>query len=84
MNAELVEMDADNRLLLISPFKNAQEAIDYVDRSRPKTSSQIVPWLKGGKYIYSIITERNLEVLKNSKDIDKYRQFLDRNFPGKF
>ncbi|MFI5129840.1 MAG: hypothetical protein ACHQFX_07620 [Chitinophagales bacterium] len=84
MNAELVEVDADNRLLLISPFKNAQEAIDYVDRSRPITSSQIVPWLKGGKYFYSIITERNLEVLKNSKDIDKYRQFLDRTYPGKF
>ncbi len=84
MNAELVEVDPDNRLLLISPFKNAQEAIDYVDHARPITSSQIVPWLKGGKYFYSIITERNLEVLKNSKDLDKYKQFLDKNFPGKF
>jgi TolA-binding protein len=84
MNAELVDVDTDNRLLLISPFKNAQEALDYVERTRPVTASQIVPWLKGGKYFYSIITERNLEVLKNSKDIDKYRQFLDKNFPGKF
>ena len=84
MDAELVAVDADNHLLLISPFKNAQDAIDYVDRARPVTSSQIVPWLKGGKYYYSIITERNLQVLKNSKDIDKYKQFLDKTFPGKF
>jgi len=84
MNAELVDVDADNRLLLISPFKNAQEAIDYVERTRPVTASQIVPWLKGGKYYYSIITAKNLEVLKNSKDVDKYKQFLDKNFPGKF
>jgi len=84
MNAELVDVDADNRLLLISPFKNAQEAIDYIERTRPVTSSQIVPWLKGGKYYYSIITAKNLEVLKNSKDVDKYKQFLDRTFPGKF
>ncbi len=84
MTAELVEVDADNRLLLISPFKNAQEAIEYVDRTKPITASQIVPWLKGGKYYYSIITDKNLEVLKNSKDIDKYKQFLDRTFPGKF
>jgi len=68
----------------MSPFKNAQEAIDYVDQTRPVTSSQIVPWLKGGKYSYSIITERNLEVLRNSKDLEKYRQFLDKNIPGKF
>jgi outer membrane protein assembly factor BamD (BamD/ComL family) len=84
MTAELVDVDADNRLLLISPFKNAQEAMDYVELTRPVTASQIVPWLKGGKYFYSIITERNLEVLKNSKDMDKYKQFLDKNFPGKF
>jgi len=84
MTAELIEIDADNRLLLISPFKNAQEAIDYVDKTRPITASQIVPWLKGGKYSYSIITDRNLETLKNSKDLDKYKQFLDKNVPGKF
>ncbi|MBC7949213.1 MAG: tetratricopeptide repeat protein [Chitinophagaceae bacterium] len=84
MTAELIEIDADNRLVLISPFKTAAEAITYVDQTRPVTSSQIVPWLKGGKYTYSIITEKNLDILKNSKDLDKYRQFLDKNVPGKF
>lgn len=84
MQAELVEIDADNRLLLISPFANAAEALAYVDQTRPKTANEIIPWLKGGKYSYSIITDKNLEVLKNSKDIDKYKQFLDKNVPGKF
>jgi hypothetical protein len=84
MQAELVEIDNDNRLLLISPFKNAAEAVAYVDQTRPKTSNEIIPWLKGGKYSYSIITEQNLEILKNSKDLDKYKQFLDKNVPGKF
>jgi hypothetical protein len=84
MNAELIVIDADNRLLLVSPFKNAQEAIAYVDQTRPVTSTQIVPWLKGGKYTYSIITDKNLDLLKNSKDLEQYRQFLDKNVPGKF
>lgn len=84
MQAELVEIDADNRLLLISPFKNAAEAIAYIDQTKPKTSTEIVPWLKGGKYTYSIITEKNLDLLKNNKDIDKYTQFLQNSIPGKF
>jgi hypothetical protein len=84
MQAELIDIDTDNKLLLISPFKNSTEAIAYVDQTRPRTANEIVPWLKGGKYTYSIITEKNLEVLKNSKDIDKYKQFLDKNIPGKF
>lgn len=84
MQAELVEIDNDNRLLLISPFKNASEAIAYIDQTKPKTSNEIVPWLKGGKYTYSIITEKNLEVLKGSKDINAYTQFLEKMVPGKF
>jgi outer membrane protein assembly factor BamD (BamD/ComL family) len=84
MTAELVDIDDDNRLLLISPFKNAQDAIAYIEQTRPITATQIVPWLKGGKYTFSIITEANLDVLKSSKDVDKYKQFLDKNLPGKF
>ena len=84
MQTELVEIDTDNRLLLISPFKNAAEAIAYVDQTQPKTSTEIVPWLKGGKYTYSIITEKNLDVLKNTKDIEKYTEFLQKSVPGKF
>lgn len=84
MQAELVEIDNDNRLLLISPFKNAAEAIAYIDQTKPKTSSEIVPWLKGGKYTYSIITDKNLEVLKGNKDINAYTQFLEKMVPGKF
>jgi hypothetical protein len=84
MEAELVEIDADNRLLLISPFPGSDEAAEYVDRTKPRTSTEIIPWLKGGKYSYSIISARNLEALKNSKDINKYTQFIDQHFPGRF
>ena len=84
MSADLMEIDKDNRLLLISPFKNAAEAVAYVDETRPKTATNIIPWLKGGKYFYIIINATNLEVLKAGKDVEAYRQFLDRNIPGKF
>ena len=69
---------------MISPFKNTTEALAYIDQTRPITASEIIPWLKGGKYSYSIITNKNLEILKNSKDLDKYKKFLDKNVPGKF
>ncbi len=84
MQAELIEIDSENKMVLISPFKDAADALAYVEQTRPKTATEIIPWMKGGKYSYSIITEKNLEVLRNSKDIDKYKQFLDKNIPGKF
>jgi outer membrane protein assembly factor BamD (BamD/ComL family) len=84
LEAELIDIDTDNRLILINPFVNAEEALAYVDRARPKTPTEILPWLRGGKYSFLIISAPNLELLKNYKDIDKYKQFLDKNLPGKF
>jgi len=84
MTVDLVELDADNRLVLISPFKNVQEAVDYIDHTLPKTTTEIIPWLKGGKYSFSLITGKNLELLKANKDMENYKSFLNQNLPGKF
>ncbi|HKB44373.1 MAG TPA: hypothetical protein VKC90_08280 [Chitinophagaceae bacterium] len=84
MAVDLIELDGDNRLLLISPFKTAQEAVDYIDKTRPKTASEIIPWLKGGKYSFSIIDDNNLQLLKANKDIENYKTFLNLHLPGKF
>jgi TolA-binding protein len=82
--ADLYQLDTENRLLLMSFFNDATDALSYVEKTRPKTASEIIPWLKGGKYYFTIITESNLQLLKNSKDLDAYKRFLEQNLPGKF
>lgn len=79
-----IPLDADNKLVLIKPFDNAQAAIDYINQAKPKAASEIVPWLKAEKYSFSIITDQNLEVLKSNPDLTAYKLFLDQNLPGKF
>jgi hypothetical protein len=81
---DLITIDADNKLMLISPFKNAEEAMAYIDKTRPKTATEIIPWLKGGKYSFSIITDKNLDILKANQKMDNYKAFLDQHFPGRF
>lgn len=84
MEAQLFDLDADNKLLLIAPFRTAAEAIDYVDRIRPRTATEIIPWLRGGKYSFTIISESNLVLLKSNRDLRSYRSFLEQQIPGKF
>ena len=79
-----IPLDADNKLVLIKPFENAQAAIDYINLAKPKAASEIVPWLKTDKYTFSIITDQNLEILKSNPDLTAYKLFLDQNLPGKF
>jgi hypothetical protein len=79
-----VQLDNDNKLLLIKPFENAQAAIDYVMKARPRAASDIVPWLKADKYSFTILSEENLPVLQANPDLAAYKRFLDQNLPGKF
>jgi len=81
---DLFQIDNDNRLLLIAPFATAQDALTYVEQTRPKTATDIIPWLKGGKYTFTIMTENNLNLLKSNKDIEGYKTFLNQHLPGKF
>lgn len=81
---ELGELDAENRLLLIAPFANAEEALAWVGKASPVAASEIVPWLKGGKFSFLIISENNLAALQQNKDLEGYRRFLQQQFPGKF
>ena len=84
MTVDLFEIDPENRVMLMSPFKDAQDAVAYIESVKPKTPSEILPWLKGGKYSFIIITDANFDLLKVNKDIDAYKSFLNQNLPGKF
>ena len=81
---DLNEFDPDNKLLLISPFKNAREAIDYITKAKPLAATEIIPWLKGGKYEFIIINEKNLNIIKANKNLTDYKTFINSKFPGKF
>lgn len=83
-DVSLIEINPDNKLLLITPFKNAAEAVAYVDQAKPRAASEIIPWLKGGKYTFSVISERNLILLKDKKIVEDYQSFIDREIPNKF
>jgi len=77
-------INPEYKVLLIGNFDNAQAAADYVQSVKPVSSSQIVPWLAADKYSFTIISASNLEILKTQQDIGLYKQFIDKNMPGKF
>ena len=51
---------------------------------KPVSNSQIVPWLAADKYSFTVISAANLEILKTQQDIGLYKQFIEKNLPGKF
>ena len=74
----LKDLDADKKILLIGYFKSAKEAGEFIQRAKPSAASEIMPWLKADKYSFSIITDYNLDLLLQKKDLNQYAQFLDQ------
>ncbi|MBK6827901.1 MAG: hypothetical protein IPG86_14040 [Chitinophagaceae bacterium] len=83
-SVDLFQLDTENRLLMIAPFATAADAVKYIDAAKPKTSTEILPWLKGGKYNYLIMTDGNFDLLKSNPELEVYRTFLNQYLPGKF
>jgi len=77
-------INSEIKVLLIGNFDNAQAAAEYVQTVKPVSTSQIVPWLAADKYSFTIISASNLEILKTQQDIGLYKQFIEKNLPGKF
>jgi hypothetical protein len=79
----VVDLDAARKILLIGDFPSAREALSYMQAAKQAAASEVMPWLKADKYSFSIITDDNLPLLLEKKDIEQYRKFLVQNLPGK-
>ncbi len=84
LNVATQVIDERYSFVLIGPFAGASEAVAYVDKTRPVAGSRIISWLTADKFKYTIISQYNLDVMKETKDVDGYKQLLEKVLPGKF
>jgi tetratricopeptide (TPR) repeat protein len=75
--------DVDKNFLVISNFANADEAIKYYEKIKRSAPTE-VSWLPAAKYSFFIITNKNLQVLKESKKLVEYKKLLNTQFTNKF
>ncbi|MEO6894067.1 MAG: tetratricopeptide repeat protein [Ginsengibacter sp.] len=76
-------LDSERTLLVFSQFVSAEDAMKYLDKLKQAAPSQ-VSWLPAQKYNFYIISDSNLEVLKQNKNLQNYIDLLNNKYPGKF
>ncbi|MFC4232728.1 tetratricopeptide repeat protein [Parasediminibacterium paludis] len=84
LNITNITITSQYSMMLIGPFANASDALDYIDKTKPSAAGRIIPWLQASKYSFSIISNKNLDILKTGKEVALYTQFLKGIFPDKF
>jgi tetratricopeptide (TPR) repeat protein len=72
-------------ILKLGPFKNIVDALAYQYDLQKNAGKEIVPWLSADKYRFIIISQDNLMVLRNKKNLAEYATFIDsylKNMPA--
>ena len=63
-------------MLRSAEFKNAETAVDYINYIKPLAQKEIISWLDASKYSYTILSEANLNLLKQAIDLALLQQNL--------
>lgn len=84
LNATGVKLDDRYNLVLIGPFTDALGALDYIDKVKPVTAGKILPWLTPDKFSFLMISQANLDLMTENKDIEGYKKLIQKALPGKF
>jgi tetratricopeptide (TPR) repeat protein len=76
-------LDSERTLLVFSQFQDATEALKYLDKLKQAAPTQI-SWLPAQKYTFYIISDSNLQLLKENKNLQGYIDLLKNKYPAKF
>lgn len=76
-------LDADRTLLIFSDFVSAEAALKYMNRLKHDAPGEI-SWLPKDKYQFYIISQDNIELLKENKKLESYLELLKEKFPDNF
>ncbi|HEU5053743.1 MAG TPA: tetratricopeptide repeat protein [Hanamia sp.] len=76
-------LDSERTLLVFSQFQDADEALKYLDKLKQAAPTQI-SWLPAQKYTFYIISDSNLQLLKENKNLQGYIDLLKNKYPAKF
>lgn len=77
------ETNEDLNWLELGPYPDVSSILSYMEELK-NNAKQIVPWLPANKYNFIVISQTNLETLKNRKSLEEYRLFLRLHIKDKF
>jgi hypothetical protein len=73
-----MNLSADQSIFIISPFSNAEKAMDYLKTFQEKfTSIGLKEEVKAKSFFISI---ENFQILNRTKDLDEYLQFFTSTY----
>ncbi len=77
-------INKQNSVVVVSTFRSYAEALAFLVKMRNNIPATSFSWLDRSKYEFVLLSKENLKVLKESKEIEMYKQLLNKALPEIF
>ena len=79
LNVTYVQFEAETYILWIGPFNNLNASAQYLNKVKPRLSSEIISFVPPKQYEMYLLGKSNILLIKSQEDLLLYKQFMLNN-----
>ena len=69
-----VQFSDQSHIVWIGPFTNANEGLTYINKIKPRLSTEIISFIAKKQYDLTLIGKSNIILINNQEQLDQYKR----------
>jgi c-di-AMP phosphodiesterase-like protein len=79
LNVTYIQFTESSYIVWIGPFENSQLAKNYMNKIKPKLSTEIISFVPSKQYEIYLLSKSNILLIKDEADLKQYQQYMFKN-----
>ena len=79
LNVTYIQFTESSYIVWIGPFENNQLAKNYMNKIKPKLSTEIISFVPSKQYEIYLLSKSNILLIKDEADLKQYQQYMFKN-----
>ena len=79
LNVTYIQFNEQSYIVWIGPFENNQKAKNYINKVKPRLSSEIISFVPPKQYEIYLLSKSNILMIKDEADLKQYQQYMFKN-----
>jgi len=79
LNVTYVQFNENSYIVWIGPFVNNLDAKTYINKVKPRLSTEIISFVPSKQYEIYLLSKSNILLIKDEADLKQYQQYMIKN-----
>jgi hypothetical protein len=79
LNVTYIQFNENSYIVWIGPFVNNLDAKNYINKVKPRLSTEIISFVPSKQYEIYLLSKSNILLIKDEADLKQYQQYMFKN-----